>query len=154
MYDGRIYPASTTSQLLKTAGQLDGVPSASQRGPRPTRVIRPSTHRELRDPVANAVVALADETVRSGYGALVFASSRAGSEYDARLISRVVPAFSESDPAVQAKRVDLLEELRSLSTGLDETLEQTIPCGVGFHRVLPSSPPLVLFMESHANWPC
>lgn len=82
----------------------------------------------------NAVVALANETGRSGYGALVFAGSRAGCETDALLISRVLPTLSEVDTLIQEKRFDLLGDLRSLSTGLDQTLEQTVPAGVGFHH--------------------
>ena len=84
-----------------------------------------------------AVVALADETARQNYGVLVFSSSRAACESDALVISRVVPPFQEADPAIQEKRKDLLEELRSLSTGLDPVLEQTIPNGVVFHRRFP-----------------
>ncbi|OIW34856.1 P-loop containing nucleoside triphosphate hydrolase protein [Coniochaeta ligniaria NRRL 30616] len=134
VYDGKIYLAETTSQLLKTATQLAGVTEPTQSQLQPTRVVKSSPHREFGDPVLNAVVALANETARSGYGALVFAGSRAGCEADALLISRVLPTLSEADPLIQEKRIDLLAELRSLSTGLDRTLEQTIPCGVGFHH--------------------
>jgi DNA polymerase theta len=98
------------------------------------RIIRPSDHKELKDAVRNAVVALANEAARAGYGVLVFSSSRAGCESDAILISRVMPMFAEVDPATQEKRLDLLGDLRSLSTGLDPKLEQTIPFGVAFHR--------------------
>jgi DNA polymerase theta len=98
------------------------------------RVISPSEHKELKDTVRNAVVALANETARAGYGVLVFSSSRAGCESDAVLISRAMPAFAEADPAIREQRLDLLSDLRSLSTGLDPKLEQTIPFGVAFHR--------------------
>jgi DNA polymerase theta len=98
------------------------------------RVINPSDHKELQDPVRNAVVALANETVRAGYGVLVFSSSRAGCESDAILISRVMPTSAEVDPEIREKRTDLLGDLRSLATGLDPKLEQTIPFGVAFHR--------------------
>lgn len=131
VYEGRIYPAGTTSQLIKAATHVD---NGSRSRLQPTRVIRESTHKEFKDPVLNAVVALANETARSGYGALVFASTRAGCESDALLISRVMPSFNEADLKVQERRIDLLGNLRSLSTGLDRTLEQTIPRGVGFHR--------------------
>lgn len=33
------------------------------------------------------------------------------------------------------KRQDVLDDLRTLSVGLDESLEQTIPTGVAFHRM-------------------
>lgn len=82
----------------------------------------------------NAVVSLASETARAGYGALVFASSRYGCEYDARWIARVMPTQDELDPDLVEKRVDLLAELRSLGTGLDPVLEETVPMGVAFHR--------------------
>ncbi|KAK0746159.1 P-loop containing nucleoside triphosphate hydrolase protein [Schizothecium vesticola] len=129
VYDGKVYPASTTSSLLKTVSQLD-----RQSQTQPTRTITPSTHKELKDPVMNAVVALANETVRAGYGALIFSSSRAGCEADAVLISRVIPAFHEADPVTQEKRAELLSDLRSSGTGLDPKLEQTIPSGVAFHH--------------------
>lgn len=134
MYDGKIYPAESTSQLLTTATHLTGVAEPTESQVQPTRIVQPSPHKELADPVLNAVVALANETARLGYGALVFAGSRAGCEADALVISRVMPTLNEADPLIQEKRVDLLAELRSLNTGLDRTLEQTIPCGVGFHH--------------------
>jgi DNA polymerase theta len=134
VYDGKIYAAGTTASLLKTVTQLDTRSQFSQPRLQPLRIIKPSDHKELTDPVRNAVVALANETVRAGYGVLVFSSSRAGCESDAVLISRVLPAFEEADPSIQEKRSDLLGDLRSLSTGLDPKLEQTIPFGVAFHR--------------------
>lgn len=134
VYDGNIYPAQATGQLMQTATPLDGRTPTTEPQLQPARVVKPSPHKEFADPVLNAVVALASETARSGYGALVFAGSRAGCETDALLISRVMPPLSEADPLVQEKRTDLLADLRSLSTGLDRTLEQTIPCGVGFHH--------------------
>ena len=96
--------------------------------------IEPSQHKEFQDPVLNAVIALASETARSGYGALVFCGSRHGCEFDARLISRVLPAVHELDPVTYEKRLDLVGELRSLSTGLDPTLGETVPAGVAFHH--------------------
>lgn len=136
VYDGKIYPASTTTSLLKAVANVDSTSTQSIQTAKlePLRVIRPSEHRELKDPVLNAVVALANETARAGYGVLVFSSSRAGCESDALLISRVLPSFTEAGPLIQEKRLDLLGELRSLSTGLDPVLEQTIPSGVAFHR--------------------
>jgi DNA polymerase theta len=135
VYDGRIYAAGTTASLLKTITRLDSATSQpSQSRVQPVRVIESSAHKELKDPVRNAVIALANETVRAGYGVLVFSSSRAGCEADAVLISRVLPTFAEADPVIQEKRLDLLGDLRSLPTGLDPKLEQTIPSGVAFHR--------------------
>ncbi|EGZ77129.1 P-loop containing nucleoside triphosphate hydrolase protein [Neurospora tetrasperma FGSC 2509] len=146
VYDGKIYPATTTASLLKTATQLDTrnvtTTTTTAQGPPPSttsslqhiRFIHPSLHREFKDPVLNAVVALANETARAGYGVLVFSSSRAGCESDAVLISRVLPSFQEADPLIRERRLDLLNDLRSSSTGLDPKLEQTIPCGVAFHH--------------------
>ena len=80
------------------------------------------------------MVALANETARAGYGVLVFSGSRAACESDALLISRVMPPAPELDQTVLDRRMDLLGDLRSLSTGLDKGLEHTIPAGVGFHH--------------------
>ncbi|KAK3329642.1 P-loop containing nucleoside triphosphate hydrolase protein [Apodospora peruviana] len=139
VYDGKIYPSGTTASLLKTLTQLDSrTQPAAHRASVPVlqhlRSISPSEHKEFKDPVLNAVVSLANETARAGYGVLVFSSSRAGCESDAVLISRVLPSFHEADPIVQEKRLDLLGDLRSLSTGIDPKLEQTVPVGVAFHH--------------------
>lgn len=134
VYDGKVYAATTTASLLKTVTQLESKSQFSQPGLQPLRIIQASDTKEFKDPVRNAVVALANETARAGYGVLVFSNSRAGCESDAVLISRVLPTLEEADPAIQEKRLDLLSDLRNLSTGLDPKLEQTIPFGVAFHR--------------------
>jgi replicative superfamily II helicase len=85
-------------------------------------------------------VALANETARSGFGALVFCSSRLGCERDAILISQVLPKVEEIEPWVMEKRINLLNDLRSSATGLDSSLEKTVPFGVAFHRALLPSP--------------
>ncbi|KAM0600120.1 hypothetical protein ACHAPN_000585 [Verticillium nonalfalfae] len=135
VYESHVYPAATTSELLKTANQLKNVSQPTQSEAMAIRHIEPSVHRELKDPVVNSVVALAAETARAGYGALVFAGSRGACETDAKLIARVLPQQEEVEPTVFDKRVGLLAELRSLSTGLDAALEETIPSGVAFHRL-------------------
>ncbi|KAM7219136.1 DNA polymerase theta [Rhypophila decipiens] len=143
VYEGKVYPAGSTASILKTLTQLDSnsknrQPHQSGVGPREAqhhvRYIKSSEYKELQDPVTNAIVSLANETVRAGYGVLVFSSSRAGCESDAVLISRALPPLAEADPVVREKRLDLLGELRSLSTGLDPKLEITIPAGVAFHH--------------------
>ena len=94
------------------------------------------------------MVALAHETARSGYGALVFCSSRAGCEADATLISQALPMLSEiDDHELVEKRLDLLTELRSTSTGLDRVLEKTIPRGVAFHRI-PLFDPIIFTLQT------
>ncbi|KAI0383812.1 hypothetical protein F5Y04DRAFT_278438 [Hypomontagnella monticulosa] len=128
VHEGKIYPASSTSGLLKAASKL-----ASNSHPSPVRIIQPSPHKEFKDPVLNAVVALATETARSGYGALIFCNSH-GCEFDARLISRVLQKNENLDPTTIEKRLDLLADLRSLSTGLDTCLAETIMFGVAFHH--------------------
>ncbi|RYP56539.1 hypothetical protein DL771_011858 [Monosporascus sp. 5C6A] len=134
VYENAIYPAAITKTLLRTASQGESDPATLLRENTPLKVIDPSTHKEFQDPVLNAVVALANETARAGYGALVFCGSRQSCESDARLISRVLPAVHELDPDTYEKRLDLVGDLRSLSTGLDPTLEETIPAGVAFHH--------------------
>lgn len=82
----------------------------------------------------NAVVSLAIETVKGGYGALVFCSGRQGCQIDALLISEAMPPATEVDMDVLDRRKQVLTELRSLPVGLDSSLEKTIPRGVAFHR--------------------
>lgn len=139
MYENHVYPAATTSELLKAAQDLGSGNQSTQCKSKSSAVrrIEASSHREFKDAVLNATVALANETARAGYGALVFAGSRRACESDAKLIARVMPQLNELDLESKEKRVDLLAALRSLSTGLDPVLEETIPCGVAFHREWP-----------------
>ncbi|GKT83408.1 LOW QUALITY PROTEIN: DNA polymerase theta subunit [Colletotrichum tofieldiae] len=130
VYEGNIYPAATTSELLKTVSHLKTGTQPTHQASRAIRRVEPSSHKEFQDPVLNAVVSLASETARAGYGALVFASSRYGCESDARWIARVMPTQDELDPTLFEKRIDLLAELRSLGTGLDPVLEETVPAGL------------------------
>ncbi|KAK6704253.1 hypothetical protein SNK05_008187 [Fusarium graminearum] len=134
VYDGNIYPAGSTSSLIKTAAQLNSRTTQTQAQTKPIRRIEPSNHKELRDPVLNAVVTLACETAVAGFGALVFAGSRGMCESDARWITRAMPAPHELRIDVVDRRMDLLGELRSLNTGLDPVLEETVLYGVAFHQ--------------------
>ena len=84
--------------------------------------------------MVNAIVALACETVCAGYGALIFCGSRRICEITAALIARAIPRIVDDD--VLDRRKDVLSSLRSLSVGLDETLEKTILSGVAFHRTI------------------
>ncbi|KAL6356458.1 hypothetical protein LRP88_10054 [Fusarium phalaenopsidis] len=133
VYDGNVYPAGSTSSLIRTAAQLNNRPTQTQSLTKPIRRVEPSTHKELRDPVLNAVVTLACETATSGFGALVFAGSRGMCESDARWISRAMPPPNELRPEVVDRRMDLLGELRGLNTGIDPVLEETVLYGVAFH---------------------
>ncbi|KAI1263128.1 P-loop containing nucleoside triphosphate hydrolase protein [Xylariaceae sp. FL1019] len=130
VHEGKIYASSA---LRKASQQTSNSSNDIVEG-HPVRTIQPSIHKEFQDAVLNAVVALADETARAGYGALVFCSSRQGCESDAQKISRVLPSTNELDLTTLEKRLDLLSDLRSLTTGLDQILAETIPAGVGFHH--------------------
>ncbi len=132
VYDRNIYTVGATRYLAKAVAQSKSEPT--QDPAHPVRTIVPSAHKELQDPVLDAVIALANETARSGYGALVFSGSRAMCESDSLLISRVMPGPADTNSVILDRRIDLLGELRSLSTDLDKTLEQTIPAGVAFHH--------------------
>ena len=141
VFDGKIYPAATANQFYKTAAQLneeqDRNPTqALSQEPRPIpyRLIQASLHPELKSPLINAVVALAVETAISGYGALVFCSSRKGCELDATIIAQAMPGLEEIPPDIMERRSDLLNQLRSTPSGLDSTLKKTVPFGVGFHH--------------------
>jgi hypothetical protein len=135
VFDNAVYPASSSSRFYKTATQLNTQnQNPSQSKPEAARLITQSPSKELNNPLINAVVALSSETARAGHGALVFCSSRVGCEKDAMLISQVLPSVEEVDSPTAEKRRDLLNDLRSTTTGLDPILEKTIPVGVAFHR--------------------
>ena len=66
--------------------------------------------------------------------AFIFAGSRAICETDAQWISRVMPEPHELEQSVLDKRLDVLNDLRSLNTAIDPVLESTVLFGVAFHR--------------------
>lgn len=132
--NGSIYEVNDAHTLLDTATQLTNRGYAEQKS-KACRKVLPSSSKELSDPVLNAVISLTYETATNGHGVLVFAGSRSMCESDARIISRVMPQLHElSESALDARR-DLLDELRSLSTGVDHVLEETVMFGVAFHRM-------------------
>ncbi|KAL3481207.1 hypothetical protein BJX99DRAFT_243835 [Aspergillus californicus] len=135
VYNNAIYPAATLRQLFQTISKLTstGGVSVSDAVP-PQRAIKPSTLREFSNPMTNAMVALAIDTVTAGYGALVFCGSRQGCQIQAALISETMPDPSTIHMEVVNKRLDLLADLRSLPSGLDPVLEVTLIKGVGFHH--------------------
>jgi hypothetical protein len=134
VFDNFVYPATSANTFFKTAAELSTETHGSKTNIEAVKMIQPSPDKELNNPLINSVVALANETARAGFGALVFCSSRLGCERDAVLISQVLPRPQEVDALVMEKRMDLLNDLRSSSTGLDSTLENTVPIGVAFHR--------------------
>ncbi|KAJ5032664.1 uncharacterized protein L3040_009259 [Drepanopeziza brunnea f. sp. 'multigermtubi'] len=122
VFDNAVYPASSSCRFYKTATQLNAQPQTqaatqlqapTQPKPEACRLIRQSESKELRNPLVNAVVALANETARSG---------------------QVLPQPEEVVPFIMERRRELLSELRSTNTGLDQVLEKTVPVGVAFHH--------------------
>ncbi|KAH7417138.1 DEAD/DEAH box helicase [Cadophora sp. MPI-SDFR-AT-0126] len=141
VFDNAVYPASSSSKFYKTATQLNAqtqtqaqTQTATQAKPEPCRIIQQSESKELNNPLINSVISLANETARSGYGALVFCSSRTGCERDAELISMALPQPAEVNPLTMDRRTELLNDLRSTNSGLDQVLEKTVPVGVAFHH--------------------
>ncbi|KAJ2905036.1 hypothetical protein MKZ38_006429 [Zalerion maritima] len=133
VYDAKVYPADTSAALFSVG--FTSKNNGAQLAAAPVREIQNSQNKELQESILNSVVALACETAWAGYGALVFTNSRVGCEADALLISRAMPTWDSLDSETIERRLDVLSDLRSLSTGLDTVLEQTIPYGVAFHHV-------------------
>eukprot|EP00741_Cyanophora_paradoxa_P020320 tig00021246_g19612.t1 len=84
------------------------------------------------------VMLLVHETVSQGHSVLVFCQSRQACENCARLLARLLPPLpppgaDRAADRLRALRNAVLDELRSLPSGLDETLAFTIPAGVGVH---------------------
>ncbi len=139
VYDDSIYRVSTSSAFFKTASQLTLTQASSPQispATAPIRVIRSSEFKELKNPLSNAVVALAIETVRDGYGVLIFCGHRQGCQSTALLVSEAMPGKECNIDEVLDRRKDVLSDLRSLAVGLDEILGKTIIKGVAFHRLL------------------
>ncbi|KAL8734212.1 MAG: hypothetical protein Q9166_001698 [cf. Caloplaca sp. 2 TL-2023] len=129
VFENSIYPTSTSSAFFRTASQTYGLPSSQSIAP--CRTIQASSHRELRNPVLNAVVSLAAETASEGYGALIFCGARKACQRTALLVSQAMPAC---DGNIMEKRQDIIHDLRNSPVGLDEDLETTVPRGVAFHH--------------------
>ncbi len=132
VFENSIYPASTSSAFFKTASQLTS--TERKLSTPPSRSILPSDHKALQKPMVNAVVSLAIETVRAGYGVLVFCGGRQACQVDAILISEAMPDKSEVSTDVLDRRKQIEAELRSLPVGIDACLEKSISRGVAFHR--------------------
>ena len=132
MYDHSIYPVSTSSAFFNATSQLNS--TQLQPSVVPCRLINASEHIELSKALTNAVVSLAIETAESGYGALIFCSSRLACQATAMLVSQAMPVVQELENDVLDKRKEVLSDLRSLPIALDEVLENTIIRGVAFHH--------------------
>ncbi|EXJ86604.1 DNA polymerase theta subunit [Capronia epimyces CBS 606.96] len=133
VYDNAIYPTANAKEFFLTATQLTAGNTVSTQRPQPLRTITRSDHRDLQNPMTNAVVALAVETALMGHGALVFCSSRLGAERMASLISDTLP-INGLDQQTSDRRQDLLASLRALPGGFEATFSKTVLCGVGFHH--------------------
>ncbi|KAK2601723.1 hypothetical protein QQS21_004711 [Conoideocrella luteorostrata] len=133
VYDGKIFLAGPNDGLGHTPSQLSSQ-DVTEGKATPARRVDNSTQKEFADILLNSVVSLSYETASMGYGVLVFAGSRAVCESNARWISRVMPQPDELDAEILHKRMSLLGDLRSLSTGVDPVLEETVLYGVAFHR--------------------
>jgi replicative superfamily II helicase len=132
VYENAIYATANAKQFFRTASRLSSNSSA-QKPPIAARTIEKSLHRELDNSLSNAVVALAIETATSGYGALVFCSSRQRSQATAVLISDAMPTEQISTDILD-KRSDLIASLQALPGGFESTFTKTILCGVAFHH--------------------
>ncbi|TWU76862.1 hypothetical protein ED733_006242 [Metarhizium rileyi] len=132
VYDGKVFLAGPNDGMGHTPSQFSSQEVVAGKTT-PIRRINSSVYKEFTDSVLNAVVSLAHETACMGYGVLVFAGSRGMCESDARWISRVMPQLHELSADILDKRMDLLGDLRSLSTGVDPVLEETVLHGVAFH---------------------
>lgn len=130
--DNFIYQPANAKDFFRTASQLS-LSNGTHESPPPCRIIRHSVHPNLENAVLNAVVALALETAVSGYGALVFCSSRQGSQSTAVLIAETMPTENIALDVLD-KRMDLLASLQALPSGFEPALSQTVLQGVGFHH--------------------
>lgn len=140
--ENAIYPAAAFNGSGRLRDDMEPLnPSADFQLPQACRIISPSEHGPLRSPLVNAVVALTSETVRLGYGVLVFCSSRMGCEQNAALLSEVMPALDQLDGTVREARLEVLSDLRNTTVGLDPSLEKTVPSGVAYHRKFQQSIP-------------
>lgn len=130
--DHLIYRVSTSSSFFKAASQstsTESLPAANA-----IRMIRTSEYKELKDPLSNAVISLAIETVKAGYGVLIFCGGRQACQSTALLVSEAMPGRLDITKDILDRRNDVLSDLRSLPVGLDEILGKTIIKGVAFHR--------------------
>ena len=132
VYDNLIYPISSARAFFKTPSQANSTQTRANVAP--VRKISLSDYVELAKPMSNSVVALAVETANSGFGALVFCSSRLACQTTAALVASAMPTSQELAGEVLDRRKEILSTLRSVPAGLDETLEKTIIRGVAFHR--------------------
>ncbi|OGM45508.1 DNA-directed DNA polymerase theta [Aspergillus bombycis] len=135
VYENAIYPAETSRQLFQTITQSPSMSTVSLTDTMPPhRIIQPPTSQAFANPTTNAMVALSIDTAAEGYSALVFCGSRQSCQLHASIISEAMPVPAAVDPDELSRRLDLLAELRSLPSGLDPVLENTLVRGVAFYH--------------------
>lgn len=98
------------------------------------RQVEASSHPKLKSSMLNSVVALAMETVRAGYGVLIFCNSRQKCQTTAAILSQAMPTGSQVGSAITADRKEVIDNLRLVMTEADAALERLILGGVGYHR--------------------
>lgn len=82
--------------------------------------------------MTNSLVALAIETATAGYGALVFCSSRQGTQNLANILAEAMPISNDTE--IDNRRSELIATMRSLPSGIDPAFETTLKKGVAFHH--------------------
>ena len=132
VYNSAVYPTADSKAFFRTASQLSEFVE-TQKPLSPCAVIKASSHKELENPIVNAVVSLAVETASAGYGALVFCSSRRGTQTMAQLISKTMP-INDTNDSLLNHRQELLASLQALPGGYDPVLGETILTGVAYHN--------------------
>ncbi|XP_065622903.1 helicase and polymerase-containing protein TEBICHI isoform X1 [Quercus suber] len=83
------------------------------------------------------IVELCNEVVQEGHSVLIFCSSRKGCELTARHVSKFLKRFSINVRNDESEFLDItsaIDALRRSPTGLDPTLEETLPSGVAYHH--------------------
>jgi len=81
--------------------------------------------------MTNAIVTLVYGAVAEGHGVLVFCESRKRCEDVGKLLVKFMPSV---DQETWEKRMEVIRDLATTSTGLDFALEKTVPAGVAFHH--------------------
>ncbi|KAL5850413.1 hypothetical protein ACOSQ3_008468 [Xanthoceras sorbifolium] len=83
------------------------------------------------------IVELCNEVVQEGHSVLIFCSSRKGCESTARHVSKFLKKISVNAHRSDGESIDIvsaIDTLRRCPAGLDPTLEETLPAGVGYHH--------------------
>ncbi|KAK6843364.1 hypothetical protein PG987_004224 [Apiospora arundinis] len=93
VYESKIYAASATGSLLKAVTQVASNTLPTQSSSAHLRLIRPSDHKEFKDPVLNAVIALANETYADA-GLTIEERDLLANAYDSGVLKVIVATCS------------------------------------------------------------